>query len=80
MDSAVNLAPAMDKFAGLILVDPLQVEIQWVTSEQGPSHNKWQGVRCSTEQAYQLYLHLAQLFYDAGWPQAQPEKSPGRRR
>lgn len=76
-ETPANFAPDMDRFAGLKLVDPVTVEILWESSRLPP--HKWQGVRCSNEQAYQLYLHLAQLFYDQRWPQAEPWKSPGAR-
>lgn len=70
--------PDMDRFEGLVLEPPSTIAIQYLTA---PARDRTAGrceFRCTTEQAYRMYLHLAQVFYDLGhkqWPPAEPHKT-----
>jgi hypothetical protein len=70
----VNQLPDMDRFGGLRLEPPSLVAIQYSSASKPNQQPGPHEFLCSTEQAYQLYLHLAEMFHDLGpaWPPAQP--------
>lgn len=70
----INAVPALDKFVGLKLLDPVTVAIQWVSAPTTSRISSRQELHARLQAAHHLYEALQQLFHDLGpdWPQAEP--------